>query len=1645
LPAFRVVEAIKAQFKNHSEVLGDLSHLNSKNVELREFLSEAASRCHAKDAAYVFIVDGLDHALRYERASELEEFLSQVCNPQPGLWIILGMQEVAKPRLPQIVFDQSQESEWIRINGLNDDSVDALILQNSIGLELPDLPLHLTPILIKIRSLTKGNPLHLRYTLRQVKEQVHGRSITDYDLRQLLPYDTEIENYYKALWAQLSDISKCMLIALRCIDESIREDQFLDLAGKLVDSVPDISEGYRGIRHLLMSHRRGLGFFHSSMGQFVSEQQEWNQQLLEIKRRIKDWLEQSDYDQLKWSLLPLLEEQLGNPDLLLQIDREWLLQAIYDMRSMKAAKRQLAKGAEVAFKSRQYSKVLELSTLNQYFENALDFQDYLADRIWDINLRLKQPRAASVDFSSLSLEKAMSLSRLADQQDEFDIIEDEVIEQVQRIHRDYDFRKKGDLSSHPPEASTALITVATLNKDHDVRDLFKYIVQFRDLKWTPDLFTTYVETLIRTGQSDKVKQLLKLSIEPVERTSVIDVCSLHDLDSSDKTFIEEIYKPSKGIQSSLAYLHRAFEDKLLMSDIELPDYSRFPDNIPEFESKSQPYRKALFVDSFVKALALSIVKQEQPIDDWIKNAPPHWSSQIMCALFRVAKDIGKGLCENTEVRLEFLYEHLSNVQPLEWPDDRDSLEWQRPFHEVVTRILQILIAIRSRFGQQTILDYDNVITSIPRSYLSQHAVLRFLIDAEVPLLSRDSFEIVVNRRLAEMEISIDEFPSRTSDYLDLTEFALLYGDREQASEILKIAIDNVLGYGSHKDPYLGTVIEAIEICKDAGSLKGEAWTERIASMAEHASDFADGRYLPKELGVLLSKVSPGVLYKYYVGMADKEELFLAQELFAETIGALEYDHEYDVALGSTALDKDSLTKLREVAVTNQGAARALEKIEGYFGDIEFKDRHASSSLPKKQYSSDDIEETTPSELSSKLNTLDNFWDKPKYLKKWSEYWIRQDESEATKALMSLVEHQELNAVEGELLDIVFPLIYKEDTNKAFEILCWAQANDGGWSRNWTNPAKAEARWEIVRKDYPTRYHEFFEKSVQRSGFRYDSAPSFYVPFPRALQYFAMFGDLSICEELTEQSVRNAEELMANLILPDPSWHNVAEVNILDLLLQRLEWPSSYVRERAATALADLLQDATLRMEVLSAITRWIASQSLESKIVLGILPVIKALHNDDEMRKVDLDELVESITVSSPVIMELISEMERATGKNFSVTSQFVLAPRPPSDYEPSKFFNRNLTGFLAPFYLHQAEGCEKRGCDNFLSRWAYTADVIRESLDIQEQLGGAVDFLGGRMGPVLSGMSSKLSEVYRTAFLRTINAFHKENRIDNDHYKMLAYSTMPVELSYWDLLPSRLPNWWPKIEGVTQVEDKEQQLRPLQFVNPIDELIEGVEGKLILGMEGAIKFPEGWAESASSARITMIAFGYDVRGNNIPDAEAIAGELLYSPMATIQPTTSTTPFRILESKSNRIEYPVGQLELGDLSCQPMVCRNRDLTISLWQGFRNYSLFSPNDVIGADLQNDIVGSELRYHKNGNTLAVVRDWLDGFCERNTRDLDNPHGVYILADKDFVMTYLASQQLRLGFIVKITYRFKKYDYEEAQIHDDYRLYNVSSIIV
>lgn len=1647
----RAIEALKAQVKEHNEELGELAVQNSKNIPLREYLSQLSKYYHSKNKAFVFIVDGLDHVLRHGDEKELREFLYSACFPQPGLWIIFGMQEFAEAYLPQIVFDKCPENEWVEIKGLSKNALSMIVEKNTVGLQLPDHTEFLSEAIERLFEVTQGNPLHLRYTLKQLKNNLGNKPLTVYELDDLLPYDNDIAQYYNSLWRRLPALGQTLSLIIATFEFRLKEEQLLNLAASIENNPSHITEGYKSVSHLLNESRKGLSIFHNSFEAFLMKQPECKQQERSIKETVMKWLERSDYEELKWSELRKIAYALGNPKPILEIGKRWLINAICQLREPDQIISQLELGATAAFKNGMYGAVLELSSLNTYYQNATDFTEEANVKIWEEAFRLHDRDILDIDLEALSTKQISIVVQKAEEKGQYSLLADEAIDILNDLHQDKNFIIPQKGAGNMPTLSDSLIGVIAIDCKHDVSRAYDYIKLFADEGWSEDLFARYAETLLKTRQYAKVEELLKLTLTIEERRAILTKCAEHDLISKKKNFLELIAQEDHSALSYFCLLYLLLSNKQITFFPMLPKYDLFPISVPEYETGQRENRAKLFSDNFVLGLIYGLGGKEADLQHWIDDAEKRWVLEIMSEIFKSSLAICERINEGQSILLTVIFDYIKNVKPLMWPEDRDLYELHRAFSSSIALILRTIYILQGQSGSFE-LSTEEIEKITSTKYFYRDNFLEFNLNLSIPLMSDDAYRSYINEEKDRWEKQIVSFPERAGHYADLAKLARIHNDDINRRVLLELATNNILGYRDHKDTYLFDVLASTKFSHLAGSHKSEEWITRVAPLIENVSEYTDGDetgHLPKYLAEMLVDINPKLLFKYYYNKAQTEELFLAEDIFRYVIRALKLTDDSDIALATTAIENDSLAELKSRADDSSGAKEALSIIEDYFGKTEYIDEHQRTPVTPEKEEFKDFSSIKPEQLEAHLLELKNRWEEEKFLTSWATHWLAQKDVNRANiydALSALFLKQGIHHSEGDLLDILYPLAYEFDNDNAFEYLCWAQANDNGWNQYWTYKGKAEARWAYVKKYYAHRYMEFLEKSIIYSGKKYGKGGTYFMPTPRVIEFLALFDKLKAIEDITEASVAFAESLMANMKLPQCNWIDICDVDTTDILIQRLIWPSPLIREKAATAIGNLLKKSPEKEIILERLLSWIKSQKLETTVAIGILPIFKAMEiRDEALDYINIDEIVQSLPMTSIVIEKLIENLSNLIEQPITLNKNRI-AINPASSGHPTPFFEKHITGFLAPGYLDRARKIEKVTKKDFVKQWSYTSQEIMQEVGLKEQVGDAMYFIGGNRDPIMYGMSTLISEVYRSAFLRVLQDFYDNGVIPEEIYLDYSYLTLPVELSYWKIKPGRAPEWWPKMIPEPHSATKEQGLYKVGFQKDISDLITSENKFMILALDGAAKPADGWQKGILSTSVTVIAFGYKVIGTDIPEAKEVAEKIICSPVVSMNSSGATRPFNFLESYKSHLPSASSPIKINDLIIYPLVARNHDLIIDLWRYFRDYhfplTLYSK---LSAGLNIELGEDSWSIKRNGQVVATNREWIEGLKDKYDKDYEIPHGNYLTADSSFVMAYLDKHDLRLGYIVKTKHIHKKNSYDEAYPIVNYELLNVGRIIM
>ncbi|AEM79496.1 dsDNA nuclease domain-containing protein [Thermoanaerobacter wiegelii] len=1658
LESQRVIESIKYQFKQHYQYLGNLAHKNSKNITLREYIAQLAGELYEKGKAFVLIIDGLDHVLKYRDEKELSEFLKEVCYPQPGLWLLIGMQMSAKEYLPQIIFEKCPEEQWIEIKGISKDAVEEILNANLLGLNLPKDSSQKKALVEKLFGLTEGNPLHLRYTLRELKNKLGNKLLTVFDCDDLLPYGGEIFIYYNSLWRKLPETSKTFAFLVAIADFSFKKFQLFEILPKFEDNPIKIQEGFKAISHLLDEKSQGIFIYHNSFETFILDRPELHLQEKPIKRILKEWLEESPYEELKWAELRKLYYDLGNPEPILELNRDWLLDAICYPRDPLKIVAQLRLGIKAALERGLYGKAYELSKLKTYYENSLEYIDESAELIWEVAF-LRNERKEEIykrDLNKLYSKNISIIVEAAVKDGETEIIND-AIEVLNSRHENQTIRTKGDIGAEVPQISRYLLEVVSCAKNISSKKVYHYIKQFRNTGWSSDLFGIYSAALLKSKQLTKVLELLGMELTKEERNTILNNLAEYGLKYNDKNIDSVISAENKADLSYFCLLYLLIKGVDIGKLPKLPNYDDFPYYVKEYETGKRTERAKIFSNNFFLGVMYGLRERESEVFKWIEGAEKRWALDVISCVFQAGIAIAKKIKVRDSIEYTTIFEYLDKVTKLRFPEHRDLLELQHSLTIALSNILKSIYLIKISLNQSSLITMEEYIKINSSKFYSSQEFIQFLLEIGTPILSTDSFRHFLEEQRAFWKRHITYFSERSRWYALLARLALIYNDVDAVNEFLNLSASNLLGYGYHKDMYLDELMDAIRECHKSGSEKSVKWISEIAPLVENVSEYTDGdetRHFPIFLAELLVNVSPELLYKYYYQKAYEEDLFLAEDIFKNVIRSLNFEADEEVWLATTALDSNSFEELKSIAANNEGANRALTIIQDYLGPVDYSVNNdfysgpVTSSSPFPAEKKIDYSVITPSSLGQYLDGIETKWDMRQFLTEWLKHWNSREDVDKRciyDTIKTIVEKQGLHNADEEILDFLYPLAYEfdEDINKAFEYLCWAQANHSGWGKYWSDEKRVFERWKFLKEYFPTRYMEFFKKSIYYTGVRYGRGREYFVPLLRGVQFFLFFDKQEYAEEITEAGILFAKELMADIVLPASKWLMLPEIGVIDILLQRLTWPSPFVRERAATAIASLLIDSSNKIFIWDKLIEFISNQKLESLVAIGLLPLIKAASTrPEEMNYLDIDRLISALPLTSVVIDKLVNELATLLNKKVTVPKKVIDIKPAPYLYHPSDFFLKNVTGFLAPIYFEIAKMISERTGKDFIKQWAYTADEIMEQCGFQKEENEVMHFYGGRTLPILLGMSTNLSEVYRSAFLRVLQYYYDQGNISKDLYLKYSYITLPVELSYWKIEPQRCPDWWPGFN--TNVSSRDIDLSKTGLFDSLNRLINEEGDFKVIGLDGAAKPSVGWSKGNIDTRITMIAFAYEVVGNDIPLAEEVAKEIMWSSQRLIP--KAPRPFNMLEASNYVMQLEEIPIEINDLVIFPLVYRCKPLVIYLWQWFRDYH---PPFILSKDLDREMIirlhKKELNYYYRDKVIVRVFDWLEGLKERNDIDMEIPHGTCILMKTEFLNKLLVDYGLRLGYVVRINYKFKKSIFDKAQSYEEYHLLGVSRIII
>jgi hypothetical protein len=135
-----------------------------------------------------------------------------------------------------------------------------------------------------------------------------------------------------------------------------------------------------------------------------------------------------------------------------------------------------------------------------------------------------------------------------------------------------------------------------------------------------------------------------------------------------------------------------------------------------------------------------------------------------------------------------------------------------------------------------------------------------------------------------------------------------------------------------------------------------------------------------------------------------------------------------------------------------------------------------------------------------------------------------------------------------------------------------------------------------------------------------------------------------------------------------------------MLFDQLHWPSVLVKERACTAISELLRDPTHSEVTGRKLLQWLGEQTLESSVAYGLLAVLRSITDGANLAPAFQGELADAVQRPSLLSWLLLTSLG-ATGCP-RIEDCLPYSPHPKADFAAPKFFGDYVQSFLPPAHL---------------------------------------------------------------------------------------------------------------------------------------------------------------------------------------------------------------------------------------------------------------------------------------------------------------------------------------------------------------------------
>lgn len=1198
--------------------------VNPHPQELGVIIAAVAENLQQNELPLVVIVDGLDHVLREEDEGELIELLRKLLPARPGFWLVLGTRDFARDsRVSAMLEEYVPRHSWIPMPCFSPDECATLLTFHRAELHLLH-DSHFDEIASAFFTVTAGYPLHARYVMRRLIQLAANQVLLASDLHNIEPFGGDVPALYAQIWRSVPSAARTIAVLLAVAQFEITDHELASALSSI--NTIDFLNGLEAVKPLLTPGLNGFQFFHPSFTEYVRTTTDFSSIGPRLRHDLIVWLEKNAPEEKRWAWLLRKKAEYGDAEpLISETTRSWLVESLHEGRAFNEVLRTLELASTAAMSKDDYARAFVRGQHSIYMHNSLQFFEQGWDRIEAINRRridgsvLRKDTSSDVTYRSPAF--LLELARDADSVGERDVVQDVVDELNQRLSS----RRKSSFSyPHDTEAVVeCLLRSAALLRGRIARAT-RFITKGLSPESQGGAAAAFADELIRSGQQIAFLEFIDSSqLASDVGTQAADAGALAAFRLDDRI---NAHVDQNGAWWRIMQALMMKETPLFL---QLPSPSDIPETLADYDSKGQSQLTNLYQQVFGRALLCDLVNARPKVERWMSELPDGWGHKAAGLIATLALQCGTALRTNHKLKPNSISD-LNSLDRLEFGKDRDIWGLRIALRKALIEILHVSFVILHNTTGMT-LDSQWTTELSDCQFLEDQAVTDLMNTLPPRTLNGEGTRAWISKQVKKWDCLVEEFPTRAEAYSSLAALSLRIDDSGTCSTLVRKTIENMLGYGNHKDLFLFEVIESVEACSDSPAARG--WFARVAPVANSVADFTDRDEtsgLAVDFGAALARYDRSAAFRQYVDLVSEERLYLAEDLFAKLIPHLDLAQDFQYAIARTCIDYDSRKALKTRSDSHSIAI--AEELDSLYGP-ESRPEQRESTLPGETDTEPEIQGVSPDKLKDAISTVRYSSNQASFIGKWLEFWMPRAPQEAYAAIKPWLDPERRAAFEGRIALKAYPYVRQfEGPDAAFALLCSAQRSSYGWSRFFGDSITGKEIFAILERDYPRRWREFIHETLKHRR------PENYgiLPVPVGVRFLVRVGASEEGAKLCEASVKTLEELTGELPLPGVQWLE-RPATALDVLFARLFWISPIVRERTAFVLSDLLLTSNCSTELFEAFAARLSNEHLDSRVVVLLMPLLRATKHGF---RPDIGKLVASMQISSTPINALLETIK---------------------------------------------------------------------------------------------------------------------------------------------------------------------------------------------------------------------------------------------------------------------------------------------------------------------------------------------------------------------------------------------------------------------